>query len=113
MGDVPKEAKLVSLLLSSAGIGECQPKVIHQIIEFIFRTLRNSWNLKTYSSLGYVTDVLQESVVYSEHAGKSELDLEDLRLGIKGIIRNKFSQPLSRDVHMSSSPIYHPALNSS
>ena len=51
--------------------------------------------------LGYVTDVLQESIVYSEHAGKTELDLEDLRLGIKGYIRSKFSQPLSRDVCFS------------
>lgn len=37
MSDVPKEAKLVSLLLSSAGVSECQPKVIPQVIEFIYR----------------------------------------------------------------------------
>lgn len=33
---VPKEAKLVSLLLTSAGVPECEPKVIQQLIEFMF-----------------------------------------------------------------------------
>jgi len=35
---VPKEAKLVSLLLTSAGVPECEPKVIQQLIEFMFST---------------------------------------------------------------------------
>jgi hypothetical protein len=52
--------------------------------------------------IGYVTDVLQESVVYSEHAGKTELDLEDLRLGIKNQLRHMFVQPPPRDVVLSS-----------
>lgn len=33
---VPKEAKLVSLLLTSAGVPECEPKVIQQLTEFMF-----------------------------------------------------------------------------
>lgn len=35
---VPREAKLVSLLLSSSGVAECEPKVIQQLIEFMYRT---------------------------------------------------------------------------
>lgn len=48
--------------------------------------------------LGYVTDVLQDSLVYSEHAGKSEIDLEDLRLAIRNQLRHMFVPPPSRDV---------------
>jgi hypothetical protein len=35
---VPREAKLASLLLSSSGILECEPKVIQQLLEFMYRT---------------------------------------------------------------------------
>lgn len=34
---VPREAKLVSLLLSSSQVNECEPKVIQQLIEFMYR----------------------------------------------------------------------------
>lgn len=80
---VPREAKLVSLLLSSCGVGDCEPKVVQQLMEFMHR---------------YVTDVLQEASLYSEHAGKAELDYEDLRLSIRNQQRNMFIQPPSRDV---------------
>ena len=33
---VPKEAKIVSLLLNSSGIQECEPKVVQQLMEFMF-----------------------------------------------------------------------------
>lgn len=34
---VPREAKLASLLLSSSGVSECEPKAIQQLIEFMYR----------------------------------------------------------------------------
>ncbi len=36
--------------------------------------------------------------MYAEHAGKSELDLDDLRLAIKSQLRHMFVQPPSREV---------------
>lgn len=44
---VPREAKLVSLLLSSSGVTECEPKVIQQLIEFMYRT-----NISCVPSMG-------------------------------------------------------------
>lgn len=35
---IPKEAKTVSLLLSTSGITECEPKVISFLMEFIQST---------------------------------------------------------------------------
>jgi len=34
----------------------------------------------------------------AEHAGKTEIDAEDLRLAIKGQLKNMFVAPPSRDV---------------
>lgn len=36
---VPKEAKIASLLLNSSGIQECEPKVVQQLMEFMFSTV--------------------------------------------------------------------------
>ena len=36
---VPKEAKIASLLLNSSGIQECEPKVVQQLMEFMFSTI--------------------------------------------------------------------------
>lgn len=82
---IPKEVKMASSLLTSCGIEECEPKVIQQILEFMYR---------------YTTDILQESLVYSQHAGKGEVDLEDLRLGIRMKSKNLFTPPPSRDFLM-------------
>jgi len=38
MGDqIPREAKLASLLLNAHGVTECEPKVIQQILDFMYR----------------------------------------------------------------------------
>ena len=42
--------------------------------------------------------MLQDSLVYSEHAGKSEIEIEDLRLAIKNQLKHMFIQPPSREV---------------
>lgn len=85
---IPKEVKMASSLLTSCGIEECEPKVIQQILEFMYR---------------YTTDILQESLVYSQHAGKNDIDLEDLRLGIRMKSKNLFTSPPSREFLMELS----------
>jgi hypothetical protein len=42
--------------------------------------------------------VLQESLLYSEHSGKAEIDTECLRLAAKNQMRHMFVSPPSRDV---------------
>jgi transcription initiation factor TFIID subunit 9B len=46
---VPREAKVVSLILRSLGIEECEPKVILQILEFAYK---------------YTTDVLIDAQAF-------------------------------------------------
>jgi hypothetical protein len=41
---VPKEAKIASLLLNSSGILECEPKVVQQLMEFMFSNVQVTIN---------------------------------------------------------------------
>jgi len=81
--EVPEEAKLVALILKSMGVEEYEPNVIPQFLEFMHR---------------YVTDVLQDSLIYAEHSGKGVLDLEDVRLAIQSRVNYSFTQPPPREV---------------
>lgn len=96
---IPREAKLISLLLTSAGVPECEPKVIPQLLEFMFRIFSSSPSHHVHCFVGYTTDVLQESLIFAEHAGRTELDIEDIRLGIQSQITHMFAAPPNRDVN--------------
>ena len=51
-------------------------------------------------ALGYSTDVLQDAIVFAEHAGKSEVELEDIRLAVQSQTANMFAGPPPRDVSL-------------
>lgn len=46
----------------------------------------------------YSTDVLQDALVFAEHAGKGEVDLDDIRLAVQSQTSHMFASPPSRDV---------------
>ncbi|OMJ09009.1 Transcription initiation factor TFIID subunit 9 [Smittium culicis] len=71
---IPKEIKLMTLLLQSQGVEDCEPNVINQLLEF--------------------------SNMYSEHADKKELDLDDVRLAIQGRVNYSFTNPPEREFFM-------------
>ncbi|KAK4479540.1 hypothetical protein RD792_015057, partial [Penstemon davidsonii] len=81
--DMPRDAKIVKELLKSMNVDEYEPRVIHQLLEFWYR---------------YVVDVLTDSQVYSEHAGKSAIDSDDVKLAIQSKVNFSFSQPPPREV---------------
>lgn len=81
---LPRDAKVVSMLLKNHGIDECEPKVLQMLMEYAYR---------------YCTDVLQESLVYADHASRStDLTVEDVRLATQSIINISFLLPPSREV---------------
>jgi transcription initiation factor TFIID subunit 9B len=49
-------------------------------------------------SQGYIVDVFQDAKVYSEHADKDKLDIEDVRLAIQSRVNHSFTQPPPREV---------------
>lgn len=81
--DVPRDAKIVKKLLNSMNVDDYEPRVVHQLLEFWYR---------------YVVDVLTDSQVYSEHAGKSTIDSDDVKLAIQSKVNFSFSQPPPREV---------------
>ncbi|XP_010534940.1 PREDICTED: transcription initiation factor TFIID subunit 9 [Tarenaya hassleriana] len=81
--DVPRDAKIVKSLLKSMGVEDYEPRVIHQFLELWYR---------------YVVEVLTDAQIYSEHAGKSTIDCDDVKLAIQSKVNFSFSQPPPREV---------------
>ncbi|XP_072989189.1 transcription initiation factor TFIID subunit 9 [Typha latifolia] len=81
----PRDARVVKELLRSMGIGEgeYEPRVVHQFLELGYR---------------YVVDVLSDAQIYAEHAGKPNVDSDDVRLAIQSKVNFSFSQPPPREV---------------
>jgi hypothetical protein len=41
--DIPRDAKVVEEILSSMDVDEWDPKVVHQLLEFMYRTEKGPW----------------------------------------------------------------------
>ncbi|XP_047308348.1 transcription initiation factor TFIID subunit 9-like [Impatiens glandulifera] len=80
--DIPRDAKIVKALLKSMGVEDYEPRVVQQFLELWYR---------------YVVDVLSDSQVYSEHAGKVAIDSDDIKLAIQSKVNFSFSQPPPRE----------------
>ncbi|KAJ1835032.1 Transcription initiation factor TFIID subunit 9 [Coemansia sp. RSA 2711] len=80
--ETPRDYKIMALLLQSHGVTDCDPSVINQLLEFSHR---------------YTVDVLQDALVYAEHAKKPEIDLEDVRLAIQGRVNYSFTSPPEKE----------------
>lgn len=64
----PKDAKVMAAILKDCGVNEYEPRVINQMLEFAYR---------------YVCDLLEDSKVYSDYAGKKQIDVDDVKLAIQ------------------------------
>ena len=47
---------------------------------------------------GYVTDVLEDAQAYCNHAGRKDLELEDIKLAIQTRLDHSFTTPPPREV---------------
>ena len=90
--DLPRDAKIVKSLLKSMGVEDYEPRVIHQFLELWYR---------------YVVDILTDSQVYSEHAGKAAIDCDDVKLAIQSKVNLSFSQPPPREVTLAYNLPYY------
>jgi len=95
-GKYPQDEMAMRSILKDMGIHEYEPRVVQQMLEFAYR---------------YTTEVLEESKVYSAHAKKKTIDVDDVKLAVTNrgdrsgrappridllneIARTKNSQPL-------------------
>jgi transcription initiation factor TFIID subunit 9B len=81
---LPRDAKLICLLLESLGVSEYDPLVVHQLLELGHR---------------HMSDLLQDAQMYSEHADRKDtITVEDIRLAVENKVATSFVNPPSKDV---------------
>jgi len=79
---VPKDAEVMAAILRDMGVMDWEPRVINQLLEF---------------SYNYVTNVLEDAKMFSSHAQKKSVDVEDVRLAVQMFTEKNVTTPPSRD----------------
>lgn len=75
----------MSAILKDMGIVDYEPRVINQMLEFTYR---------------YVTNILEDARLFSNHAKKRAVDVDDVRLAIQMQAEKTFTSPPPRDLLM-------------
>ncbi|WFD36874.1 Transcription initiation factor TFIID subunit 9 [Malassezia cuniculi] len=87
---VPRDVRLVALILASMGIEDAEPAVLIQLLEFANR---------------YTSQVLQDALVYADHAGSrqggSTVSIDDVQLAIQSRVNYSFVQPPPKEMLLS------------
>lgn len=81
----PKDSQVMAAILKDMGIIDYEPRVISQMLEFTYR---------------YITGILEDARVFSSHARKKTLDLDDVKLAIQMQMDRSFTTPPPRDILM-------------
>ncbi|KAK4688870.1 transcription initiation factor TFIID subunit 9B, partial [Tremellales sp. Uapishka_1] len=81
---IPRDGRIIALILASKGIQDVDERVIHQLLDFANR---------------YTADVLVSAQQYADHASRptSKIEKEDVELAIQMRKRYEFSEPPPRD----------------
>ena len=85
-GDVlsqSKDVQTMTSVLKDMGIEEFEPRVVNQLLEFSYR---------------YITNLLEDAKAFSNHAGKKNIDSEDIKMAIKSKVDYSFTTTPPRDV---------------
>ncbi|XP_065643950.1 transcription initiation factor TFIID subunit 9B isoform X2 [Hydra vulgaris] len=78
----PKDALVMAAILKELGVTEYEPRIINQMIEFAYR---------------YVTDIVEDARVYSLHASRKTINLEDIKLAVSQKLDHSFTSPPPRE----------------
>mmetsp|Transcript_72689 Transcript_72689/g.161530 ORF Transcript_72689/g.161530 Transcript_72689/m.161530 type:complete len:206 (-) Transcript_72689:148-765(-) len=66
---LPRDADHVAAILRSMGVKQYEPRVLHQLLEFMHR---------------YCTEVFQDGASYAEHSGRAgSIECEDVQLAVR------------------------------
>lgn len=81
----PRDARTIEAILHSMGVEQYDPHVTNVLLELLYR---------------YVSSVLNDARQYSEHADKTNIDADDIKLAIRSRTSFTFTQPPPRDITM-------------
>eukprot|EP00118_Oscarella_pearsei_P019791 m.212199 g.212199 ORF g.212199 m.212199 type:complete len:224 (+) comp39771_c0_seq2:242-913(+) len=82
---VPRDALVMAAILKEMGVVDYEPRVINLMLEFAYK---------------YVSDILEEAKILSEHANRKEIDANDVKLAVKTYVNHSFTTPPPRDFLM-------------
>jgi len=80
---LPKDAHVMASILRDMGIVEWEPRVINQLMEF---------------SYNYVTTIIDNAKIFSSHARKKHIDVDDVRVAVQMYIDKNVTSPPHRDL---------------
>jgi len=80
---IPKEAQVMAGILRDLGMNDYDPGVLTQMLEFSYR---------------YISNVLEDAKLYSNHARKRSIDSEDIKLAVQVLTEQSVNSPPTRDV---------------
>lgn len=80
---IPKEAQVMAAILRDLGIQDYDPGVLTQMLEFSYR---------------YISNILEDAKMYSNHAKKRGIDAEDIKLAVQVNTEQTVTGPPTRDV---------------
>ena len=90
---VPRDARLMALILQSMGVQDVQPPALMMLLEFANR---------------YLHEVLQDALVYADHAnssksasGVSNITVDDVQLAIQSRVNYSFTSAPNKDALLS------------
>ncbi|UJR36948.1 hypothetical protein I4U23_029657 [Adineta vaga] len=75
---LPKDGLVVQTMLQEMGITNYEPKLIPMVLDFMHQ---------------YTTDVLEEAKLYSIHAGRKQVELEDIKLACQNWAEEHSTMP--------------------
>ncbi|XP_057301533.1 transcription initiation factor TFIID subunit 9B-like [Hydractinia symbiolongicarpus] len=78
----PKDALVMAAILKEMGVTEFEPRVINQMAEFAYR---------------YITDVVEDARVYSFHANRKNVNIDDIKLAVSQKLDHSFTSPPPRE----------------
>jgi len=78
----PKDVLVMAAILKEMGVQEYEPRVVNQMVEFAYR---------------YVTDVIEDARVYSAHANRKNITLEDVKLSVSQRLERQHAAPPPRE----------------
>jgi len=86
--NLPPTARAIALLLASTPtVQDAQPGVLHQLLEFSYR---------------YTTQVLSDSLVYAEHAGRAgKVEMDDIVLAVQARVGWEFGGRVPKEYVLS------------
>lgn len=80
---IPKEAQVMATILRDLGISDYEPAVVTQMLEYSYR---------------YITSVLEDARIYSNHARKKALDVDDVKMAVQMQCEQNNTAPPTREV---------------